>query len=117
MQNLEKKVLNTQASKKNQTTRRAAITSVLSGLSTIKTAQSVAALSGLSALGMSTSGCMGETTYDQSKLGAYEPFWTYRADRLEKYQVETFNSVRTKDDPQGHKVESMTPASGLRTRL
>ena len=69
-------------------------------------------LSGLaiSATGLSTSGCMGETSYDQGELDAYEPFWAYRADRLEAYQTEEFGvGVRSKDAPGPHNPDVHHP--------
>ncbi len=85
------------------TTRRQAFSSFFSTLGSISIANRLTALVGISTLGVSTSGCMGETTYDQGELSAYEPFWTYRADRLEQYQQETFQvGIRTMDAPGPH---------------
>ena len=48
-------------------------------------------------------GCEGYTTYDAS----YEPYWTYRANRLQEYQIANFQGVRTQEshgrqDPEAH---------------
>lgn len=92
------------------TSRRSVIRNVISGISSIKVAQTLTTFTGLSALGMTTTGCMGETTYDLGELDAYEPFWTYRANRLEEYQAATFGGVRSKEDPKEHKIAVHDPA-------
>ena len=55
---------------------------------------SLVILLGFSVISMNV-GCQGETSYDAS----YEPYWTYRADRLEEYQIANFQGVRTQESP------------------
>ena len=63
-----------------------------------------------STAGVATTGCMGETSYDQGELDAYEPFWSYRADRLEAYQLEKFGvGVRSKNEPGPHNPDVHYP--------
>ena len=66
------------------------------------------------ATGLTTTGCMGETSYDQGDLDAYEPFWAYRADRLEAYQLEYFGvGVRSKDQPGPHNPDVHYPTVSI----
>lgn len=54
----------------------------------------VATIGSVSALVTST-GCQGDTSYDAS----YEPYWAYRANQMEEYQVANFEAVRTEQNP------------------
>lgn len=81
--------------------RRAFARRVLGALSLTR----VATLGGFGAL-VTGAGCSGDTSYDVS----YEPYWTYRAQRLEDYQIANFEAYRTKASPNGHKVEVHDPA-------
>jgi desulfoferrodoxin (superoxide reductase-like protein) len=53
---------------------------------------------------MST-GCQGDTSYDAS----YEPYWTYRADRLEEFQLANFQTFRTRESPGDHNLAVHVP--------
>ena len=67
-------------------------------------------VSGSAILGLSTTGCMGETTYDQGEDTAFEPFCTYRADRLEQYQKDHFEvDIRTMNAPGPHNAVVHSP--------
>jgi len=64
----------------------------------------IAAAGGVGVLATSA-GCQGDTSYDAS----YEPYWAYRADRLEEYQVANFQAIRTRESPNGHNIEVHMP--------
>ena len=103
--------------RENLPTRRNAIWHAMSVLTAAKAFKTVTALTGLSTLGITTSGCMGDTTYDQGELDAFEPYWTYRADRMESYQTENYGTVRTKNDPQGHNPAVHVPIVSVQNGL
>ena len=67
------------ASHQNMISRRQLVAGIFVGLVTLAT----------------TMGCEGNTTYDAS----YEPYWTYRANRLQEYQIANFQGVRTQEYP------------------
>ena len=84
----------------SQTDRRAFVRQTLSSLSLIR----LAAAGGVTALA-TTVGCQGDTSYD----AAYEPYWIYRASRLEEYQRANFDGVRTRESPGDHNVAVHLP--------
>ena len=84
--------------------RRDLLRRVAGSVGSLTVARAVAATAGVSAL-TSLTGCEGETTYDAS----YEPYWTLRADTLEAYQVEHFQTLRTANDPRDQNPVAHAP--------
>lgn len=83
--------------------RRNFFSKALSAVSSAAILSRLSSVGGITALGMTTTGCMGETTYDQGEDKAFEPFWAYRADRLEEYQKNEFEvDIRTSNAPGPH---------------
>ena len=83
----------------HQSTRRNIIGTFLSFVGSTSLIAKIGAAGSISAVGLST-GCMGETSYDKGDVTAFEPFWAYRADRLEQYQKDEFGvDVRSMDAP------------------
>ena len=81
-------------------TRRKAIGTFFSFLSSTSLLTKLGVAGSVSTL---ATGCLGDTTYDQGDLDAFEPFWAYRADRLEQYQKDEFGvEIRSMNAPGPH---------------
>lgn len=74
--------------------RRDLLRRVMGSVGSLTVARAVAATAGVGALTALT-GCEGDTTFDAT----YVPYWTLRADTLEAYQLEHFQTLRTADNP------------------
>ena len=92
-------------SSSTQIERRAFIRHTLTSLSLMR----LATAGGVGTLAMSV-GCQGDTSYDAS----YEPYWTYRADRLEEFQLANFQTVRTRESPGDHNLAVHVPVAGVK---